>query len=282
MRTVKEDRAVTRGLSEENKHSLEDKLRKAESTVPFRLFSGYRHLAKGSSDGIKYIDLGIPTVGDILEISKRVKEFLKEQELLLDKISPVYLLSKTLGEQEQTKSFADIKESFLKFPNLPMVENEGVIKRAISKGISDGVLGAKIGDTVYFKESIFEEAIADDTFILRKEIAEQEKAKVSGVPVEEKTGGASAEEGGGEELIKVPPTKGATKKIRIRVRIPWDKLSDTISGVIRPLKNEGAEVQLELEINAESPKGIKKDTIQLKIKETLSQIKAEIIEWEEL
>lgn len=272
LRSIKEDRTVIRSLSEENKHTLEDKLKKTESMIPFRLFSAHRHLARGSSEGIRFLDLGIPTVGDIPDISKRVKEFLKEQELLLDKISPSYLLDKTLAEQEQSKSFNEIKESFLKFPNLPMIEDENVIKSAIAKGVNDGVLGTKIGDKVYFRGPIFEEMITEDVSVLKKEIAEQERARQGSIPPEEKP----------EGQVTGVPILGITKKVRIRARIPWDKLSDIISGVIRPLNNEGAEVQLELEINAESIKGIKKDTLQLKIKETLNQIKAEIIDWEEI
>ncbi|MCM8758132.1 MAG: ATP-binding protein, partial [Candidatus Omnitrophica bacterium] len=276
LRSIKEDRTIVRSLSEENKHTLEDKLRKTDSMIPLRLFSAYRHLSKGSSEGIRFLDLGIPTIGDVLDISKRVKEFLKEQELLLDKISPSYLLNKTFAEQEQSKSFNEIKESFLKFLDLPMIEDESVLKSAIAKGVSEGILGVKIGDTVSFKEPVFEGIITEDVVVLMEEIAKQEKTKQSGKPFE---GGTKVEEEKDKgEKIKTD----VTKKIRIKAKIPWDKLSDTISGVIRPLKNEGAEIQLELEINAESIKGIKKDTLQLKIKETLNQIKAEIIEWEEI
>ena len=281
LKSIKEDRNIIRSLSEENRHSLDDKLKKAESTIPFRLFSSYRHIAKGSSEGIRFFDLGIPTIGETYNISKRVKEYLKEQELLLGKMSPAYLFSKTFAEKDESKNLGDIKEAFLKFPNLPMIESEVVIKEAIAKGVKDGILGVKVGDTPYFKEPIFEEVLTDESLILRKEIAEREKTKVTVVPGEEGAGAPRVE----EEVVVEPeegikPTK-AVKKIRIRAKIPWDKLSLIPSGIIGPLQRDGAHVQLELEINAESEKGINKDTLQLKIKETLNQIRAEIIDWEE-
>jgi hypothetical protein len=161
------------------------------------------------------------------------------------------------------------------------IEKETLInKNAIAKGISDGILGAKIGDMVYFREPIFEETITEFAYVIKKEIAEQEKGRLTGVPIGEGTAFETKKKE--EEFIKVSATKGVTKKVRIKARIPYDKLNNTISGVIKPLKNEGAEVQLELAINAESVKGIKKDTLQLRIKETLNQIRARIIDWEEI
>jgi len=65
-------------------------------------------------------------------------------------------------------------------------------------------------------------------------------------------------------------------------KVPWDELSLIPSGIIGPLQRDGAHISLELEINAESEKGITEDTLQLKIKETLNQIRSEIIDWEEV
>ena len=73
---------------------------------------------------------------------------------------------------------------------------------------------------------------------------------------------------------------GKVAKLSIKARVPWDKLSSLVSGVFRPLQQEGADISLQIEISAKSDKGISKDTIDLKVKETLNQIGAEDVEVE--
>lgn len=51
-----------------------------------------------------------------------------------------------------------------------------------------------------------------------------------------------------------------------------------VRGVLAPLSKEGAEISLEIKIDATSKRGISKDTFNLKVKETLSQIGAKIEE----
>ena len=55
-----------------------------------------------------------------------------------------------------------------------------------------------------------------------------------------------------------------------------------MQGVIRPLQQEGSTFSLEIDLTAESEDGINKNTLDLRVKETLHQIGAEIIEWEEV
>jgi fructose-specific phosphotransferase system component IIB len=48
-----------------------------------------------------------------------------------------------------------------------------------------------------------------------------------------------------------------------------------------PLNQEGAQINLEIKIEAQSSQGISKNTLDLKIKETLNQIGATILEEQE-
>jgi len=114
----------------------------------------------------------------------------------------------------------------------------------------------------------------EDAVILRKEIAMKMKqeaapavAAVSGVP-------RTSEEVASVEL---PHAKIITS-IELRAKVPWDKLSALVSGVITPLRREGADISLEVKIEAKSQQGIKRDTLELKVKETLNQIGAEVLE----
>lgn len=67
----------------------------------------------------------------------------------------------------------------------------------------------------------------------------------------------------------------------LRAKIPWDKLSSIIGGVIRPLKDKGLPPEITVEIKADSEEGFDRNTLDIKVKETLTQIGAKIEEWKE-
>jgi len=53
----------------------------------------------------------------------------------------------------------------------------------------------------------------------------------------------------------------------IKAQVPWDKLSDLVRGVFIPLSHEGANIVLQVNIDAYSEHGIKRETLDLKIRE---------------
>lgn len=67
-------------------------------------------------------------------------------------------------------------------------------------------------------------------------------------------------------------------RYHLRARIPWERLSDFMRGVIRPLQQEGAQLRLEIVLEAESATGISKQVLDDPISETLRQIGASIID----
>ncbi|MCL0036264.1 ATP-binding protein, partial [Dehalococcoidia bacterium] len=267
LREIRADKDFIKALSEENKRTLEQKLRDTESDIPVRILSTYRHLVKGSKEGLEFLDMGIPTVGEKPNLSKRVKEYLKLQDKLLEKVSAKYVVEKALAKEEDKKEFKEVYEIFLKSLDLPMIENEGVIRRAIVDGIKNKSLGISENETVYYGEPISEEVISPQGLIIKGQVAEGLKAGITQVEVIEEV-----------KEVRLPP--GKVNKICIKARIPWDKLSSLVSGVFRPLQQEGADISLQIEISARSDTGISKDTIDLKVKETLNQIGAEDIKVE--
>lgn len=82
--------------------------------IPLKILSAYRHLAKSGKSGIDNYDLGIPTIGDKPSITKRVKEYLKDQGKLYDKIGPKYILDKTMAKEDEKKNVYEIWETFLR------------------------------------------------------------------------------------------------------------------------------------------------------------------------
>jgi hypothetical protein len=79
LRAICDDKALMRQLSEENRKTLESKVKEVEGGIPFSLLSAYRHLAKPGESGMEWLDLGTPTIGERGSLAKRVREYLKNR-----------------------------------------------------------------------------------------------------------------------------------------------------------------------------------------------------------
>ena len=76
--------------------------------------------------------------------------------------------------------------------------------------------------------------------------------------------------------VSVPPIH-PYRSYTLRAVIPWDKLSDFVRGVVMPLRQDRAELKVEVSLEAQSESRIKPTTLKT-VKETLSQIGAEVVE----
>lgn len=284
LRSIRDDHALMRQLTDENKKTLESKLKDTDSVIPFLILAAYRHLAKAGEGGIEWLDLGLPTVGEKGSLARRVREYLKSQEALLDKIPAKRVLQKALRDDEQEKPLGEILEAFLKYPQLPMLENEEVLQRAVAQGVRDREFGVRVGDRVYYDEPIASSVLGYGAVLVRKEIAERAKSVADSVPtppdsVERKEKVAGEGKLGEIETTLPKPTATGVRSLRLKVQVPWDKLSDFVRGVVMPLRSDGAEIQVEVSINAISDAGsIKSSTLEQKVKETLNQIGAKVVE----
>ena len=184
----------------------------------------------------------------------------------------------TLVKEEEHKSVAKVWEAFLKFPGLPMLESESVLKNAIIQGVQNGVFGILIDEKIKYLEGISPIDITGDAIIVRKDVAQKMKEEEL-EEVEEKPRGP--EEVGAEGPTPPISIRGPIRRFSIRAAIPWDKLSDVVRGVFRPLSREGAQISLEVKIEAKSEKGINRNTLENVVKETLKQIGANILEEKE-
>jgi len=286
LRSIREDHSLMRQLTDDNKKTLESKLKDTDAVIPFLMLAAYRHLAKAGEGGIEWLDLGLPTVGEKGSLARRVREYLKSQEALLDKIPARRILQKTLRDDEQEKQLGDILDAFLKYPQLPMLENEEVLHKAIAQGVHDREFGVRAGDRVYYDDNVPLSVLDYGAVLVRKEIAERAKAASGTTPLPPEQPGEKEKiigEGKPGEIKTTPqkpPTTGV-RSLRLKVRVPWDKLSDFVRGVVMPLRSDGAEMEVEVSINATSDTGsIKSSTLEQKVKETLNQIGAKVMEEE--
>lgn len=326
------DDVFKESLSASGRKELEKKYKEAREGLPSRILNAYRHLAMSSPRGVRWQDMGMITAGAGTTLSFRVKEFLREQEVLLPGISAKALLEKTFAKDEVEKPVAEIYEVFLKTPGMPLLESYEALLGSIRNAVRSGTLGLRIGGDVFFKEDVDE--IPEDALVLSPEEATKHKGKAlkveeirevmrsaPAVKASELLDRLSSEhpdlslsglgdsireavkEGSiglrvGEEIYlgKEPPSTIPAEaevltreeaehrigiapapppgihKVTIKAEIPPEHLSSIISGVINPLKSEGAEIKLMLELEATSEEGFTRNTIDTKVKETLHQI----------
>lgn len=275
---IRDDKAIMRQLSEENKKGLETKLKDAESGIAHHVLSAYRHLAKASEQGLRWMDFGLPTVGVKHSLAGRVREYLRGEDMLLAKISPQRILEKTLRPDEKEKSVEEIYEAFLKYPHLPMLESKQVLLDSLCRGVEDGTFGVRTGNRTWFKERVAPSQLEADAILVRE-------PKIAGPTVEPGIEGpevqppaSAVREPGGAMRQPTAPPESAIRCYRLQATIPWDKLSDFVRGVVSPLHHDGAELEVKVALEARSEAGIKQVTLDQKVRETLKQIGAKVIE----
>lgn len=276
---VQNDKSLLETLTKQSQEELRKKFKETEKEMPFKILTAYRYLAVLEEGGMNWKDLGIPTVGSDQTISERVKQYLKDQEKLLSRLTPKYLLDKTFGKDETEKSLREIHELSMKTPGMPLLESENVLLDAVAEGARIGIFGVREDSEIYYKRDVTPHI---DSIVLRGEVAkrikEEEEAKER---KEEGTGALHELTDKAEKEIIGKKKEGVVKRVSLRAVIPWDKLSSVITGVIRPLKDKGSPPEIALEITANSEEGFDRTTLDSKVKETLQQIDAKIEAWKE-
>jgi len=278
LKSIAGDKTLLASLSDDNKEVLRSKLKDAEGGIGFHLLAAYRHLARASADGgVVWYDLGLPTTGERASLARRVRDYLRGQDILLDRLGARQLLEKAMGQEETEKSLADLYEAFLRYPHLPILEGEDVLRRTVAQGVREGAFAIRTPTGLTIREPVADYKLQGDVMLVRPEVVPV--AAPAEPPVregaDEGTPPPVAPETPGMETIVKP---AEVTRLRLRVRVPWDKMSDFLRGVVMPLRGDGAELGIEIEVDARAAGGIKKVTLEQKVEETLRQIGAQVLE----
>ncbi|MEM3433906.1 MAG: hypothetical protein QXP27_06995 [Candidatus Methanomethyliaceae archaeon] len=182
-----------------------------------------------------------------------------------------------MKKEEKEKPLQEIWTAFLKYPELPILKDSSALLKAVEKGVGEGLFGLRVGEQVYFKQQLPPKILDLDkdwetAVLLKPEVISKDEEKSEAEPKEEKKKDII-------DIIEEPVTseKEVFHTYHLRVRITWDKLTDFFRGVINPLRERGAELHIEIDLTAQSEKGLPKDCLQDPIKVTLDQIEAQIL-----
>jgi hypothetical protein len=286
LRSIRDDRDLWARLSEENRRKVDDDLKSLQEAMELDVRSTYRHLAKDSLEGILWLDMGIPTVGERVSLARRVRDYLRDSDILAERIAPSQLLDKALAEGEKEKPLSEVRDLFLRYPHLPMLEGQHVVEQAAQAGARNKVLGVRVGDKIYFGESPPGWASVEEVVLVRPEVAQglvapQEGSVAGPAVVGPETGqlAGSPQPAATAQAPGVAPEATGIRRVVLRVELPWDKLSDFLRGVVLPLRQDNADIRLQVFLEAEATApGIQRTTLEHKVDETLSQLGANILE----
>ncbi len=268
--------------------------------------------------GTRKLPLGKPIAGNET-LTRWYWQQLIKRELIVQSLHYRLVLKRIMLKHEQLAT-SPILEQFYKNTRLPTPVSPDVVTRALQLGIKEGVFGfirshdgqqpIRIEQLHYRKElslsaitfdngsyllsqATCEAILAEDNARQAEEAARQQAEQANNVA---KTGKNFASDGkkGPDKVpnpsppiisppiapVKAKPSK--YKRLRLVVSdIPASRLIDISRGILTPLSNKtDGELKFTLELDVTSQDGISRDMVETKIKETIRQIGARLVEEE--
>lgn len=267
LREVQRTRASE--LSEEDKERLVKDLRYAENDVVDLVPRVWRHLALwGGARGVEWIPLA-PYARAGLTLASLVVEHLRSANRLSETLAPEVLLRYV--PLQEGRAYREVWEGFLRNPGMPIVA-ERAVREAVLKGVKAGLFGLRVDDKVYFGREV-PAAHLDEAELIPAELA----ASLVGKREEAIAKPPAPPPAPGPEKGS-PPKPQIRRKYQLVVKVPSDRLSDFVRGVILPLQRATDEVELEIHVRAKREEGIPEDVVEHKVRETLRQLPVEVRE----
>jgi len=298
LRNIDEDQTTKRRFTDEQKKDLASRLKEAEARLPGAISSAYRYVIVPTANKIlRSFDMGISTLSATELLSNKAIEILKNNDQLLEMLDPSVLIGprwKLWPEDKDVIHVPTLASYFTTLTHLPALTSLDVLQDTIAKGVERGLFAYALGDgnkkdfdTICFKETgvgHVEFEITDSAWLLRPDLAKsllpeaeltpseaaargQEGEKIISSEEQEDTSDSGESTGG----VKIVEGERRLSRVRIVARIPWENWHDIYNEVIDPLAKEGADVICDVVILAKGEDAMRENTVELVIKESLSQ-----------
>jgi hypothetical protein len=309
LRSIDDHKPTKSQLTEDQLKDLAGRLKEAEARLPAALTTAYRHiLVPDKNKTIRCIDMGI-SVGKAA-LSQKVLDKLKDAQQILDTLDPAILIGERFGlwpQDQETVNVRTMADYFTQLTHLPMLLGTGVLPDCFARGVQRGLFAFALGDgekkqfdTILFNNKTTTASqceITESGWLLRPALAKsllpEPEAQVTdktgtegsgqrrtGPQTGHSTSGTDeawqSAKGGGARIVK---GERRLNKVRINMlSVPWDQWNDVYNEVIDPLAKEGADLFCQVIVIATGDAAIRENTVELGIKESLSQrgIKSEI------
>ena len=273
-------------LTPDQKKRVKENIEKFNEDIKEGIKSVHRIVYLPNKDEPERIDLGAPTYTGKKEYADEIYTRLKEEDKILEKISPHLLKEKYLKTKDyaQTKNILD---SFYKIPGELRIKNKEVLAKAIKEGVRLGEFG--LGyledgniECKYYKTDV-EPYFEETEVLIKKELCKEEKEEDK-----PKEGHYQPETPGKVgEIIKepspppemrtdIPPFIPKYSQLSFKLSISSGKLSDVVK-TINFIKQKFSNVEIKIEISAKNGE-ILKTEYEDKIKEAFFQLGLKIEE----
>ena len=304
LQNVDEDKATKKQLSYEQLKDLAQRLKEATARLPAAIMTAYRHiLVPAEKKTLQAFDMGIANYSGRTTLSSKVLETLIHEQKILKGLDPAILIGAKFSlwpDDQEMVNVRTLADYFTQLTHLPRLLGPDVLPACLAQGVHRGLFGYALGDgekkqfdTIYYKNKSVTPTdcqIIESAWLLRPTLAEALMPKLEpvtpgagvgvsggGVPTPEVgTGGGQAGEEGEEPWtpggVQIVEGERRLNKVRIDMKnVPWENWNDIYNEVIDPLAQEGADVRCDVVVIAKGDAAIRENTVELGIKESLSQ-----------
>jgi len=214
----------TLNLNADDRKEVKDSLKKARADLAESVRRMYRQLFLPARDGLKPLDMGIPTYGEDRPLDEEVYQRLRLEGEILEHLAPKVIKELYLRDRDCVLT-EQLAQASLRTPGEPRVVSREAWESGIAAGVSQGLfgLGALEDDQAvcqYFKEPPFVGLVGSEV-IIRADIcqAQREASKPPEVyhPEQQQPGGQT-KESGGEGQGKTPDQGGTPPVVPPSVR----------------------------------------------------------------
>jgi hypothetical protein len=260
----------------------------------------YHVVRYGDTNGGRTLDLGQPVTGKENLDAWFWRELISSDTgAILTTLHYRTVVNKFLASSDQLATGV-LLDQFYKNPELPALEEMGVLARAIQMGVEEGAFGLAARqegeidpDSLKYRESLPLDAIAfdEDTLLLSsarcEAILESRIPETQPEPLTQPEGDLRPKGvGTGIDIIKPPVPAADQPAVYNRLRlvvsgIPASKIADVNRGILLPISRAAGDFKFTIEIEVTSQDGITQATLENQIKETIRQIGA-MVEFEDL
>jgi hypothetical protein len=239
-------------LTDEQRKEVRKELKRVESDVKEAVRRLYRTLSVPTKEGVKEIDLGIPTYGEEKAIDQEVFDKLRSDGEVLARIAPLVIKEKYLSGNDHA-STEKIYQSALRTPGETRLTDKSVLEQGIIEGVRSGLFG--LGELQkenpvchYFREPTTV-AFSGNEVLITEAICQEQKQREETVP--DKT--ITLEPTTTPEIREEPAKRGETtaviqgrKKVHLKFQVPKGRVSQ-IMGVMNLLQSKFNTLEIELE-----------------------------------
>jgi len=263
----------TLNLTEQQKKEIGEKIKSLERQRHEETRKYYRILFAPAKDGLKEIDLGLPTYGGESSIDNEVYNVLRGESEILEKLSPTVLVEKYLKENNWVET-KKIFETFMSTPGEIRITSSDVLRHTIKEGVEKGLWGTGFlrdgkPECEHFKESYSPELINGE-IIIKPQLCEKES--VAEKPEETYQPGLTEVE---RPKIREPseggyiPSNEEYKRVFLKLNVPTGKISPIVP-IVNYLTKKFSQCIIKIEIHAQRG-SIKMRDYENKIEEALNQ-----------